>query len=119
MKKTASKYSGIFVTRCSLAVALVGLSAFLGFLAFAATPPAGTITPATAGNITWTGTGTGVPPAAGGEADCVEGANCDTFKLTLTGTPADWIGKQVKVRLQWTVNTTDYDMYIHKGAPNG
>ena len=82
-------------------------------------PPSGTITPATATDVTWTGTGTGVPPSAGGEDACEEGANCDTFVLTLSGTPADWVGKQVKVRIQWLANTTDYDLYIHKGSLDG
>lgn len=86
---------------------------------FAADPPAGTITPSTATAVTWIGTGTGIPPAAGGEADCEEGANCDTFVLTLSGTPADWVGKQVKVRIQWLSNSTDYDLYIHKGSLDG
>lgn len=86
---------------------------------FAATPPSGTITPSTATDVTWTGTGTGVPPAAGGEADCEEGANCDTFQLTLSGAPADWVGKQVKVRIQWLANASDYDLYIHKGSLDG
>ena len=119
MKKTASYRSGIFVLRSALGLVCLALSVFLGFLAFAANPGSGTITPSTATSVTWTGTGTGVPPAAGGEADCEEGANCDTFKLTISGTPADWIGKQVKVQITWLSNSTDYDLYIHKGAPDG
>lgn len=85
---------------------------------FAADPPAGTITPSTATDVTWTGTAVGVPPALG-EADCEEGTNCDTFQLTLSGTPAAWTGKQVKVRIQWLANSTDYDLYIHKGSLDG
>jgi len=119
MKKTASHHSGIFVLRSVLAVVCLALSAFLAFMAFAASPDSGTITPSTATNVTWTGTGTGVPPAAGGEADCEEGANCDTFKLTISGTPADWVGKQVKVQITWLANSTDYDFYIHKGSVDG
>lgn len=95
------------------------VSAGLAVFSFAANPPSGTIAPTTATDVTWTGTGTGVPPAAGGEADCEEGANCDTFELTLTGTPADWVGKQVKVRIQWLSNSSDYDLYIHKGSADG
>src|SRR6185436_9753081 len=57
----------------------------------------------------------------GGRPVFEEGANCDTFKLTISGTPADWVaaGKQVTVRSQWLVKTTASDLYIHKGAPDG
>ena len=97
------------------------MSALLGALSFAANPAEGTITPSTAQAVTWKGTGNGIPPAAGGEADCIEGENCDTFKLTISGTPEDWAaaGKQVFVQIKWAVNTNDYDLYIHKGAPDG
>jgi hypothetical protein len=118
MRKSTPTRSGIFVLRLALAFTLLGASALVGFLAFAADPPAATITPSSP-DVTWTGTAAGVPPAAGGEVDCEEGVNCDTFKLTISGTPADWIGKQVKVRIQWLANSTDYDLKIHKGSPDG
>ena len=86
---------------------------------FAADPPAGTITPTTTTDVTWNGTASGVPPTGGGEANCEEGVNCDTFVLTLSGTPADWVGKQVKVSIHWLSNASDYDLYIHKGSLDG
>ena len=69
---------------------------------------------------TWVGTGTGTPPSAT-ESTCIEGTNCDSFKLTIAGTPNDWIStsKQVHVEITWTSNSTDYDMYVHKGALDG
>jgi hypothetical protein len=69
---------------------------------------------------TWVGTGTGTPPSAT-ESTCIEGTNCDSFKLTIAGQPNDWIaaGKQVHVEITWTSNSTDYDMYVHKGALDG
>jgi hypothetical protein len=86
-----------------------------------ANPAAATITPGTATPITWVGEGTGVPPAAGGEGDCDAGGNgnCDTFILTISGQPSDWIGKQVRVTFAWMLPSTDYDMYIHKGSITG
>ena len=117
----AASESGIFTPRVLLGCALVGVSGLLAALSFAANPAEGTITPSTAAAVTWTGTAAGLPPAAGGETDCVEGENCDTFKLTISGTPADWAaaGKQVFVEIKWAANASDYDMYIHKGAPDG
>ncbi|MEO7723098.1 MAG: hypothetical protein ABIU29_00185 [Chthoniobacterales bacterium] len=111
--------SGLSTLRVVFGLLLITIGCSLAFLSYAASPPSGTITPTTAGSITWTGTGTGVPPAAGGEADCQEGANCDSFKLTLTGVPGDWAGKQVKVRIEWLLNSTDYDLAVHKGSIDG
>jgi hypothetical protein len=47
----------------------------------------------------------------------VEGINCDTFRLTLSGNPTDWVGKKARVELTWLTAAEDYDMYIHK-CPN-
>ena len=121
MRKTSASESGIFTPRVLLGCALVGMSALLGALSFAANPAEGTITPTTAAAVTWAGTAAGLPPAAGGEADCVEGENCDTFKLTISGTPEDWAaaGKQVFVQIKWALPASDYDLVVHKGAPDG
>src|SRR5205085_9714860 len=46
-------------------------------------------------NVNWVGTAVG-----GGSTDestCVEGVNCDTFVLTLSGTPSDWSGLKARV----------------------
>ncbi|MFZ1220487.1 MAG: hypothetical protein WAO00_14430, partial [Chthoniobacterales bacterium] len=120
MKKSASTQSGIFILRAVVACACLMLSALLGFLAFAADPPAGTIGPA-GPDLTWTGTGTGIPPTGGGEDSCDEGTNCDSFKLTVTGTPADWAAanKVIHVQINWSSPSTDYDMYVHKGTLEG
>ena len=82
----------------------------------AANPTAGSISP-TSPKIAWTGTAAG--GTSNGEATCVEGLNCDTFTLTVTGTPADWAGKRVEVMLTWLVLATDYDLYIHKDSNAG
>jgi hypothetical protein len=118
MKKKATHQSGIFNFRLALACALVSASALIGYWALAADPTGGTIGPA-GPNLTWVGTATGVPPTGGAEDACEEGTNCDSFALTLSGTPADWIGKQVHVQINWTLPATDYDMYVHKGGLDG
>jgi hypothetical protein len=120
MKKIASHHSGIFVLRGALALAFLAFSAFLGFLAFAADPAGGSIGPS-GPTVTWTGTGTGTPPTGGAEDACEEGQNCDSFKLTITGTPADWAAavKVVHVQINWLTPSTDYDLYVHKGSLDG
>ncbi|HEV2841826.1 MAG TPA: hypothetical protein VGW39_10905 [Chthoniobacterales bacterium] len=120
MKKSPPSESGFSRLRVLFSVILCTIGAGLAMISFAADPPSGSITPASS-PVTWNGTGTGIPPAAGGEPDCEEGVNCDTFELTISGTPADWIasGKQVKVRIQWLLNSSDYDLAIHKGAIDG
>jgi len=60
-----------------------------------------------------------IPPTAGGESACTEGVNCDSYNLTLSGTPADWTGKQVHVQINWLSPSDDYDMYVHKGSLSG
>ena len=121
MQKHSPNSSGFFRLRLLTALALCASGLGLALITFAANPPAGTITTTTTTDVTWVGTAPGLPPAAGGEADCEEGANCDTYKLTIAGTPADWANaaKQVKIRIQWLLNSSDYDLYVHKGSPDG
>lgn len=120
MKKTTAIYSGLVILRLVVACACVTISALLGLLALAADPPSGTISPS-GPNLTWNGTASGIPPTGGGEASCEEGTNCDSFTLTVSGTPADWAaaGKVVHIQINWASPTTDYDMYVHKGSLSG
>src|SRR6266550_6059988 len=117
----------------SVLITLVCILALLGvaFIALptvhAANPNSGSISLSSA-PISWQGTAT-----AGGaigdpllglvtsEDMCIEGTSCDTFTLTIAGTPADWVNakKVVHVHLGWTVPTQDFDLYIHKGDLNG
>ena len=78
----------------------------------ASTPASGTISP-TGPNVVWQGPVTG--GAGANESTCVEGTNCDTFKLTLSGTEEDWTGKVVNISINWANPADDYDLYIHKG----
>lgn len=120
MKTKTSFPSGISSLRILAALSLIALSGLLTYVSFAAAPAAGTIT--TSGpTLTWNGDASGVPPTGGGESDCVEGTNCDSYKLTIAGTPADWAAasKQVHVEITWALNSTDYDIFIHKGTLAG
>lgn len=120
MKKNASRQSAILNVRWVLALGFIAFSAFLGLFALAANPESGTIGPA-GPNLTWNGTGAGLPPTGGAEDSCEEGNNCDSFKLTITGTPADWAAavKVVHVQINWASPSTDYDLYVHKGTLDG
>jgi len=84
-------------------------------------PATGTIHATDTTSVTWVGT-TVTPGGAGpnnGESDCVDSGaqkNCETFTLTVAGTPTDWEGKLVKVQLTWTNNANDYDFFVHQGT---
>jgi hypothetical protein len=101
------------------ALALMGLLALVTtcfFLARAANPPAATIGPDSA-PVSFVGTAPGGTSV--GEASCVDGVNCDTFTITVGGTPADWGNKLIALTFNWTLPTTDYDFYIHKDTLGG
>ena len=82
----------------------------------AANPTSGMITPTT-NQVIWDGTAVG--GTSNGELTCVEGVNCDTFTLTVAGTPADWAGKSIRINVTWVVLTSDYDVYLHKESNAG
>ena len=82
-----------------------------------ASPTSGTLNPGGTA-LSWTGTATG-GTSPEGETTCVEGATCDTFVLTLSGTPGDWVGQKAQVVISWPNGADDYDVYIHKGSATG
>src|SRR6266487_1025682 len=100
----------LVVLICALSMVFTPLPSSL-----AANPPSGTIGPAGPTN-TWNG------PAIGGasanESTCVEGVNCDTYALNVTGLPTDWTGKLIAIKIAWTVPASDYDRYVHYDANN-
>src|ERR1051325_977464 len=73
----------------------------------ASAPSSGTIDVTTTAPVTWIGTGTGggalnAPLGLIAPEDmCQEGINCDTFTLNVSGTPADWSGKLIHVKIEW------------------
>lgn len=84
----------------------------------AADPAKGSVNSTVGSKVTFTGSAT-ASGAPNGEGDCMDGINCDTFELTITGNPADYVGKVVAIRIDWTVPTNDYDLVIHKGTVDG
>jgi uncharacterized repeat protein (TIGR01451 family) len=84
--------------------------------AIAANPPSGTVNPMGPG-VAWDGTAAG--GASAGESSCIEGVNCDTYLLNVSGVAADWTGKVVDVRISWLIPANDFDLYIHKGSNAG
>src|SRR3989442_13992211 len=86
------------------AIATVVCSNFSLRKAAAASPASGTIAPT--GPVApftgaWTGTATG-GSSPNGESTCVEGTTCDTFRLTAA--PGDYTGKQIAIKIKWTVS---------------
>src|ERR1044072_1163850 len=69
--------------------------------ALASDPAAGTISPS-GPSVTWNGLAlTYANPVSASEQTCQDGTNCDTFKLTISGTQADWAGKLVHIQIDW------------------
>ena len=90
----------------------------------AASPTSTTLSPSATSNINWTGTAIGggalnAAPVIGSEALCREGLTCDTFTLNVGGPASAWAGKVVRVKIEWNLPITDYDLYIHKGSNSG
>jgi hypothetical protein len=83
-----------------------------------ATPSSGTLG-ATGPTVNWAGTATG--GSSLDESTCVEGVNCDTFILTLSGTPTNWTGLKARIVISCADPTgvSDYDVYVHKGDNTG
>jgi PKD repeat protein len=116
MRKHPTSESGLFNPRFILGLLLCSAAAFLAVLSFAANPTSGTISPSgPVGPFTGNWVGTAPGGAADGPGTCIEGINCDTFALTISGNPADWAGKQVRVNINWLVPATDYDLYVYHG----
>src|SRR6201993_3285404 len=83
-----------------------------------AQPTSGTLNPGGPA-VNWVGTAVG-----GGSTDestCVEGVNCDTFTLTLSGTPPNWSGLKARIVISCAdpSGISDYDVYVHKGNNSG
>src|SRR6267142_5631254 len=83
-----------------------------------AAPSSGTLNP---GGPTMNWAGTAVGGGSTDESTCVEGVNCDTFILTLSGTPTNWTGLKARIVISCAdpSGATDYDLYVHKGTNSG
>ncbi len=105
------------------AAALIICAVVLAFISFAdhsrsAAPENGTLNPA-GPSVSWTGTSAGGSSLDESTCDALDAVNCDTYILTVGGTPADWAGKKVNVKISWPNGLDDYDVFIHKGTVNG
>ena len=83
-----------------------------------AAPSSGTLDP---GGPTMNWAGTAVGGGSTDESTCVEGVNCDTFTLTLSGTPTNWTGLKARIVISCAdpSGLSDYDLYVHKGDNSG
>src|SRR5207247_4531167 len=118
------RISSSMTARASMGWLFFVIGVFLVVFAFfatglrSATPSAGTLSPG-GPTVNWAGT------AAGGgsldESTCVEGVNCDTFMLTLSGAPTNWAGLKARITISCAdpSGLSDYDVYVHKGDNNG
>jgi hypothetical protein len=118
------------VTRRSLIASIFITALLAGILltvqrTSASSPAGATIGVTSATPVTWIGTGVGggalnAPLGLiSGEDLCQEGINCDTFTLTVAGNPSDWSGKLIRIKIEWLLPVTDYDLYIHKDSNSG
>src|SRR5216117_4125855 len=83
-----------------------------------ATPSSGTLNPG-GPQVNWVGTAVG--GGSQDESTCVEGVNCDTFVVTLSGTPTNWAGLKARITVSCAdpSGVSDYDVYVHKGDNSG
>src|SRR5438309_9951606 len=120
MKKISPSITG----RATIGALFFVIGVFLIAFAFfatglrSATRSSGTLNPG-GPTVNWVGTAVG-----GGSLDestCVEGVNCDTFVLTLSGTPTNWAGLKARITISCAdpSGLSDYDLYVHKGDNSG
>src|SRR5256714_8954685 len=98
---------------------LIALSSVLALSAsvFAANPNQGTLNSGSATPLQWVGDALG-GPAITTETACQDGINCDVFTIHLNGTAADYAGKQLSIKITFSM-LSDYDLYVHKDTVNG
>ncbi len=110
---TSCSSEGLILTFFLFAIAITCLVA--AHKASASNPAAGTIAPAGA-SVTWNGFAATIANPTASEATCQEGSTCDTYKLTVSGTPADWAGKRIHIDIRWIAPAFDYALSVHKGT---
>ncbi len=118
------KISTSMTARATIGALFFVIGVFLGAFVLlttglrSATPSSGTLGP-TGPTVNWVGTATG--GSSLDESTCVEGVNCDTFVLTLSGTPTNWAGLKARITLSCAdpSGVSDYDVYVHKGTNSG
>ncbi len=109
-----------YLLALALSIGAAVCASFLFSRVHAANPGGGTISPA-GPILNWVGDAPGTG-GTGGEGQCIDSGparNCDSFTLTVSGTDADWAGKLVQIRVNWSLQASDYDLYVHKGDLSG
>jgi hypothetical protein len=86
-------------------------------VAFGANPNHGTLDSGSATPLQWVGDALGGPSVTT-ETTCQDGINCDVFTVHLNGTPQDYAGKQLVIRIAFMA-LSDYDLYVHKDTLAG
>jgi hypothetical protein len=116
-----TRRKGIGFGRLSMLIVAIAAAVCIPplFHARAQNPGSGTIHPTDSSALTWTGTHVAPGFVVNDESKCSEGVNCETFTLTVAGSPNDWIGKRVQVLLTWHDSANEYDIYIHQGSNSG
>jgi hypothetical protein len=114
-KKSSTNGLIFFVAAAALTSMVVLLLPALRTVS-ASNPAAGTLSPA-GPSVTWNGMAADYAnPVSASEQNCQDGVNCDTFKLTISGTQADWAGKSVHIQIDWLAPAFDYALSVHKGT---
>lgn len=121
MRKTSYKHRQLnaktrLVLFCAAAL-IAAVCALPLYTVSASNPSSGTLAPTATAPVSWDGTASG--GASSDESTCNEGVNCDSFTLTLDGSPSDWAGKVAHVKISWLAPASDYDLFVHKGTVSG
>ena len=123
MKKLISKCKSQW-SRSVFAITLVSLATLFFALSAnrlrSATPASGTLDP-NGPNTSQSWSATVVAPAGSDiEPSCVDGVSCDTYTVTLSGSPSNWLGKRAHIVISWDFSVgDDFDVVIHKGSNAG
>ncbi|HKP92750.1 MAG TPA: hypothetical protein VJS88_02545, partial [Chthoniobacterales bacterium] len=89
----------------------------LAGLVFAANPQEGTLSAGSTSPVEWDGDALGGPSVTT-ETTCQDGINCDVFTIHLSGSAADYAGKQLVINISF-LPVSDYDLYVHKDTLAG
>jgi len=86
-------------------------------LALASTPSSATLGPVNGATVNWAGSG--IAGVTTDETTCVDGTDCDTFTINLSGSPSNYKGLVLNISIGWGLSTNDFDVYVHKGDITG
>ena len=114
LNKTSSATTRKFRVSALLPLAALCL---LTNLALASTPSSATLGPVNGASVNWAGSG--IAGATTDETTCVDGTDCDTFTINLSGSPTNYKGLVLNISIGWGLGVNDYDVYVHKGDITG